>query len=101
VSREIEARVESFMDLVREYEPSLRRLVFRMLGTADAMEDVLQTALVRAYRAYPDARLSLQAAARVGFTGSPTTLVLMNCAGGDEASRSRHRLSELRLRVHP
>ncbi len=49
---------DSFIELIQSCEPSLRGLVYRMLGSADAMEDVLQTAFMRAFEAYPGARLT-------------------------------------------
>ena len=48
--------------LVRHYDPGLRALAFRLLGSRERMDDALQEAYVRAYRALPrfrgDAKLA-------------------------------------------
>jgi RNA polymerase sigma-70 factor (ECF subfamily) len=44
---------EAFAVLVRHYDPGLRALAFRLLGSRDRMDDALQEAYVRAYRALP------------------------------------------------
>ncbi len=42
-----------FAKLVREHDASLRALAFRLLGDRDRMDDALQEAYLRAYRALP------------------------------------------------
>jgi RNA polymerase sigma-70 factor (ECF subfamily) len=44
---------DAFAVLVRHYDPGLRALAYRLLGTRDRMDDALQEAYVRAYRALP------------------------------------------------
>ncbi len=52
---------EAFAAVVRLYDTKLRGLAFRILGDPDRMDDALQEAYVRAYRALPrfrgDARM--------------------------------------------
>jgi RNA polymerase sigma-70 factor (ECF subfamily) len=42
-----------FAKLVREHDANLRALAFRLLGDRDRMDDALQEAYLRAYRALP------------------------------------------------
>ena len=44
---------DAFVALLRPYDRALRGLAFRLLGDADAMDDVLQTAYANAFRALP------------------------------------------------
>ena len=44
--------VQDFGELVREHDRSLRALAFRMLGDAHQMDDALQDAYTKAFRAY-------------------------------------------------
>lgn len=44
---------EEFLALVREYDVRHRRLAYRLLGDRDRMDDVLQEAYARAFRALP------------------------------------------------
>nr|MEE4269115.1 sigma-70 family RNA polymerase sigma factor [Candidatus Krumholzibacteria bacterium] len=44
-----EGRPGAFAQLVREYEPSLKRSVFQFLGDADAAADVTQDAFIATY----------------------------------------------------
>jgi RNA polymerase sigma-70 factor (ECF subfamily) len=44
---------EAFAALVRHYDPGLRALAYRLLGDRDRMDDALQEAYVKAYRALP------------------------------------------------
>jgi RNA polymerase sigma-70 factor (ECF subfamily) len=44
---------EEFLALVREYDLRHRRLAYRLLGDRDRMDDVLQEAYARAFRALP------------------------------------------------
>ena len=46
----------AFEQLVRHYDPMLRSLAYRMMGDRTAMDDVLQDAYVKAFRALPDFR---------------------------------------------
>jgi RNA polymerase sigma-70 factor (ECF subfamily) len=43
----------AFATLVRHYDPGLRALAFRLLGDRDRMDDALQEAYIRAFRALP------------------------------------------------
>jgi RNA polymerase sigma-70 factor (ECF subfamily) len=43
----------AFETLVRHYDPELRALAFRLLGDRDRMDDALQEAYVKAFRALP------------------------------------------------
>jgi RNA polymerase sigma-70 factor (ECF subfamily) len=43
----------AFVDLVRRHDRGLRALAWRLLGDRDRMDDVLQEAYVKAYRALP------------------------------------------------
>jgi RNA polymerase sigma-70 factor, ECF subfamily len=47
---------ESFLALVRQFDLRHRRLAFRLLGDRDRMDDVLQEAYARAFRALPGFR---------------------------------------------
>jgi RNA polymerase sigma-70 factor (ECF subfamily) len=44
---------EAFMTLVRHYDPGLRSLAYRLLRDPDRMDDALQEAYVKAFRALP------------------------------------------------
>jgi RNA polymerase sigma-70 factor, ECF subfamily len=44
---------EGFLSVVREFDLRHRRLAFRLLGDRDRMDDVLQEAYARAFRALP------------------------------------------------
>lgn len=44
---------DAFLSLVREFDLRHRRLAFRLLGDRDRMDDVLQEAYGRAFRALP------------------------------------------------
>lgn len=44
---------EAFAVVVRHYDPALRALAYRLLGTRDRMDDALQEAYVKAFRALP------------------------------------------------
>jgi RNA polymerase sigma-70 factor (ECF subfamily) len=44
---------DAFVELVRRHDLSHRRLAFRLLGGSERMDDVLQEAYVRAFRALP------------------------------------------------
>lgn len=42
--------VHAFTELVHLYDPAMRQLAFRLLGSFDAMEDAVQEAYVKAFR---------------------------------------------------
>jgi len=44
---------EAFAIVVRHYDPQLRALAYRLLGSRDRMDDALQEAYVKAFRALP------------------------------------------------
>jgi RNA polymerase sigma-70 factor (ECF subfamily) len=44
---------EAFAIVVRHYDPALRALAYRLLDSRDRMEDALQEAYVKAFRALP------------------------------------------------
>lgn len=44
---------EAFGALIRHYDPFLRALAFRLLGDRDRMDDALQEAYLKAFRALP------------------------------------------------
>jgi RNA polymerase sigma-70 factor (ECF subfamily) len=44
---------EAFAALLRHYDPGLRALAYRLLGDRDLMDDALQEAYVKAFRALP------------------------------------------------
>ncbi len=44
---------EAFAIVVRHYDPALRRLAYRVLGSPERMDDALQEAYVKAFRALP------------------------------------------------
>ena len=44
---------EAFAAVVRHYDPGLRALAYRLLGDRERMDDALQEAYVKAYRALP------------------------------------------------
>lgn len=46
----------AFGEIVRHYDPRLRRLAYRLLGDPARMDDALQEAYVKAYRALPGFR---------------------------------------------
>lgn len=47
---------EGFLEVVRTHDRSLRALAFRLLGDRDRMDDALQEAYLKAYRALPNFR---------------------------------------------
>lgn len=47
------ADAETFLQVVREHDLRHRRLAYRLLGDRDRMDDVLQEAYARAFRALP------------------------------------------------
>lgn len=61
----VEANTSEFEQLLREHERQLRQFAFRLLGTQDRMEDALQGAFLRAYRALPSFEPRRQDALRV------------------------------------
>ena len=44
---------EAFAAVIRHYDPGLRALAYRLLGDRDRMDDALQEAYVKAFRALP------------------------------------------------
>lgn len=44
---------EAFAVVVRHYDPQLRALAYRLLGSRDRMDDALQEAYVKAFKALP------------------------------------------------
>ncbi|MHB8868132.1 MAG: RNA polymerase sigma factor [Thermoleophilia bacterium] len=56
------ARRDAFVDLVRSHDRNLRVLTFRLLGDRDQMDDALQEAYLRAYKALPSFREEAAAA---------------------------------------
>jgi RNA polymerase sigma-70 factor, ECF subfamily len=44
---------EAFAALIKHYDPGLRSLAYRLLGDRDRMDDALQEAYVKAFRALP------------------------------------------------
>jgi len=53
VARARSGDVEAFLEAVAAHDRQLRALAYRLLGDADAMDDALQDAYVRAFRALP------------------------------------------------
>jgi RNA polymerase sigma-70 factor (ECF subfamily) len=47
---------EAFLEMVRTHDDRLRALAFRLLGDRDRMDDALQEAYLKAYRALPNFR---------------------------------------------
>ena len=47
---------QAFADIVRHYEYRMRAMAFRVVGSREAMEDALQEAFLKAYRALPGFR---------------------------------------------
>ena len=47
---------EAFTVLIRHYDPGLRALAYRLLGDRERMDDALQEAYVKAFRALPTFR---------------------------------------------
>ncbi|MFL6035812.1 MAG: sigma-70 family RNA polymerase sigma factor, partial [Gaiellaceae bacterium] len=54
--RESRLDADAFVELVARSDVSHRRLAFRLLGDRDLMDDVLQEAYTRAFRALPSFR---------------------------------------------
>ncbi len=46
----VDGDVDAFTKLLREYDPRLRAVAFRMVGSQEAMDDVLQAAYLNAHR---------------------------------------------------
>jgi len=46
----------AFVELVKRYDRVLRALAYRLLGERELMDDVMQEASVKAFRAYPEFR---------------------------------------------
>lgn len=80
-----EGDVEAFEDIVRHYDERLRRLAYRMLDDAGAMDDALQEAYVKAFRALPR------------FSGRSSLGTWLYNACLDQLRRSRHSASETSL----
>ena len=57
-----QSRRERFDSLVRSHDRQLRALAFRLLGDRDLMDDALQEAYLRAYKALPSFRRDAAAA---------------------------------------
>ena len=53
IKRAKDGDVAAFEELLAANGPAMRRLAYSMLGSEAAMDDVLQTAYVRAFRALP------------------------------------------------
>jgi RNA polymerase sigma-70 factor, ECF subfamily len=53
VTRAKDGNHEAFAAIVQHYDPGLRALAYRLLGDRDRMDDALQEAYLRAYRALP------------------------------------------------
>jgi RNA polymerase sigma-70 factor (ECF subfamily) len=53
VARARSGDVEAFLEAVAAHDRQLRALAYRLLGDRDAMDDALQDAYVRAFRALP------------------------------------------------
>jgi RNA polymerase sigma-70 factor (ECF subfamily) len=47
---------DAFVAVIRRYDPGLRRLAYRLLGERERMDDALQEAYLRAFRALPGFR---------------------------------------------
>ncbi len=47
---------QAFADIVRHYEYRMRVMAYRVVGSQEAMEDALQEAFLKAYRALPNFR---------------------------------------------
>jgi len=79
---------EAFMALLGPHDRALRGLAYRLLGDADAMDDVLQTAYANAFRALP----------RFGGRASVSTWLyrIVTNACLDELRRGRAAHEELR-----
>ena len=56
VTRAMGGDEDSFLALVRHYDAGLRSLAYRVLGDRDRMDDALQEAYVKAFRALPSFR---------------------------------------------
>ena len=69
----------AFTALLREYDERLRVLAFRLLGDRDRMDDVLQEAYLKAFRALKGFRGD--SLPPPGSTGSSTTPASTICAG--------------------
>jgi RNA polymerase sigma-70 factor, ECF subfamily len=83
---------EAFAVLIRHYDAGLRALAYRLLGDRDRMDDALQEAYVRAFRALPRFR---------GASGLGTWLYrIAYNACLDELERTR-RLHDLSLEEAP
>jgi RNA polymerase sigma-70 factor, ECF subfamily len=54
----------AFEEIVRRYERPMRQFAFRLLGSTHAMEDALQEACLKAFRALPSFRPHSEAALR-------------------------------------
>lgn len=61
LARAVRGDDRAFATLVRHYDRPLRALAYRLLGDADRMDDALQEAYVKAYRALPGFRGDAQA----------------------------------------
>lgn len=56
VERARRGDVDALMAVIRHYDPGLRALAYRLLGTVEGMDDALQETYVRAWRALPGFR---------------------------------------------
>jgi RNA polymerase sigma-70 factor (ECF subfamily) len=55
-TKEAPVSPEEFLELVQQYDLRLRALAFRLLGDRDRMDDALQDAYLKAFRAFPGFR---------------------------------------------
>jgi RNA polymerase sigma-70 factor, ECF subfamily len=107
---------DAFIALVRKHDRDLRMLVYRLVGDADAMDDILQDAYLRSYRALPGFRREaslatwlyritynlcldrLRSRARPAELATPLSLDLMAEDGWEPAARRADLSDEIALR---
>lgn len=56
VRRAVDGDVDAFTKLLREHDDRMRAVAFRLVGSEPAMDDVLQSAYLKAHRALPGFR---------------------------------------------
>jgi RNA polymerase sigma-70 factor, ECF subfamily len=82
----------AFTELVRVHDARLRGLAYRLLGSRDAMDDVLQEAYVKAFRSLPRFRGDAE-------VGTWLHRIVANCCT-DELRRAKRRPAPAPLADH-
>ena len=89
----------AFDELVRRHDSRMRGLAYKLMADRHRMDDALQEAYLKAYRALPTVP-TRAATSAPGCTASPTTPASTSCASAS-ARRSPPRIPSTRSRADP